>query len=164
MTAKVFTFPNDVLYTHSRVELENGELQPNGGYTIGYYIDHEQDKLYGAISICSDKDLFSKEIGREYTLERLTRRREGKAVHDASGLPLAVVFDTDDLCRWANVEVNKNMERLFTSSCNAIYKQNGIQYQDVEMPKAKIGEYNVGLLIDKLTDYFATFHGKHDRA
>lgn len=133
-------------------------MNPRGGSTIAYYIDHDNNRLVGALAICSTKDLFSKEIGRAYALERLTRRMNEKSVRDASDMPLAVVFDIDDLNRWVSTEVNKQVEKFYQAACNGIYKNLDIAIPHIDMQRANIGQFQVGFLINRLSNYFATYH------
>lgn len=158
MQDKTFSFPADVRFHHSRLELDDENLNPRGGSTIAYYIDHDNNRLVGALAICSTKDLFSKEIGRAYSLERLTRRMNEKSVRDASDMPLAVVFDIDDLNRWVSTEVNKQVEKFYQAACNGIYKNLDITIPHIDMQRANIGQFQVGFLINRLSNYFATYH------
>lgn len=158
MTQKDFSFPEDVRFHHSRLELDDETLNPRGGSTIAYYIDHDNNRLVAALSICSTKDLFSKEIGRAYAFERLTRRMNEKSVRDASDMPLAVVFDIDDLNRWVSTEVNKQVEKFYQAACNGIYKNLDIAIPHIDMQRANIGQFQVGFLINRLSNYFATYH------
>lgn len=158
MQDKTFSFPADVRFHHSRLELDDENLNPCGGSTIAYYIDHDNNRLVGALAICSTKDLFSKEIGRAYALERLTRRMNEKSVRDASDMPLAVVFDIDDLNRWVSTEVNKQVEKFYQAACNGIYKNLDIAIPHIDMQRANIGQFQVGFLINRLSNYFATYH------
>ena len=102
--------------------------------------------------------MFSKEIGRAYALERLTRRMNEKSVRDASDMPLAVVFDIDDLNRWVSTEVNKQVEKFYQAACNGIYKNLDIAIPHIDMQRANIGQFQVWFLINRLSNYFATYH------
>lgn len=158
MQDKTFSFPADVRYHHSRLELADGSLSPTGGATIAYYIDHDENRIVGALSLCSDKDVFSKETGRAYALDRLTLRMNNKSVRDGSDLPLSVEFDTNDLQRWVLAETTKHVDKFVQSMSNSIYKTTAIPAPVIEAPVVRIGDYQVGFLINKLSDYFATYH------
>lgn len=162
MSNKVFTFPADVRYHHARVVDDNDDVMPKGGLTIAYYIDHENNRVTAALSICSGKDLFEKNIGRIRSLERLTKRIvDNEQVHDGQGRPLAVMFTGEDMSRWASLCISNDLHRVWTESVGALFKPAEAfasiaanQAFAVDLGPTHIGEYQVGLLVDKVVDFF----------
>lgn len=72
---------NDVFitYRHFRLFDNIGETKPKGGATLAFFVDlRDPDNRYAIVgyALCSDKDHFSKTIGREVAYQNLnfTRR------------------------------------------------------------------------------------------
>lgn len=50
----------------------NGMLQPKGGFTVAYTQGEYPDELYVSIAQCSAKDPYTKRIGRDIVLGRMS--------------------------------------------------------------------------------------------
>lgn len=162
MTQKTFTFPADVRFHHIRVIDNNDELSPQGGLTIAYYIDHDANRVVAALSICSPDDLFNKAEGRNLSVARLTKRIvDCEQVHDKQGRPMTVIFTGEDMSRWASQCIANDLYRLWTESIGALFKPaaaintlSAAQTFTVDFEPTHISEYQVGLLVDKIVDFF----------
>ena len=62
---------NKIQYMHIRAKNDNCELTHNGGLTIGYLHDDDDELLKIAYSKCHPDDRFIKSIGRNLTIARI---------------------------------------------------------------------------------------------
>ncbi len=92
-----FEFPLDVRWTHIRKYNESYDMMATGGYTAAYYIDHKENVVDIAIAKCHEGDLFCRKTGRDKSLDRLTRYRNGEEIISKDGKPLAYTFTIDNL-------------------------------------------------------------------
>lgn len=92
-----FEFPLDVRWTHIRKYNESYDMMATGGYTAAYYIDHKENVVDIAIAKCHEDDLFCRKTGRDKSLDRLTRYRNGEEIISKDGKPLAYTFTIDNL-------------------------------------------------------------------
>ena len=60
-----------IRFEHIRTDKINGDVQPKGGETVAYI--RIEDSIYSASSLCSKKDIFSKERGRVISSGRLVK-------------------------------------------------------------------------------------------
>lgn len=110
-----FSFPENVLFRHIRLYDKWGELSAKGGYTIAYYIDHQEQVVDFAVAKCRIEELFRRDKGRQESLERLTKYRAGEEIITKDGRPMAFTFTADDLSQ----VISKN----FSDGLNAYIEQ-----------------------------------------
>ena len=83
---------SDVNFLHVRNYTDDGEILANGGLTIAFTeaLDGAKDTLWAGLSKCSDRDSFSKRIGRLIAQGRLHcgPRADGRGAHVLKTIPL----------------------------------------------------------------------------
>lgn len=65
-------------YQHVRYANEDGSISNLGGLTYAFCIDEEH--VHFAVSVCSDKDNYSKQLGRTIANDRLVKYLDGTQV------------------------------------------------------------------------------------
>lgn len=152
-----FSFPENVLFRHVRLCTKDGDLLSKGGYTIAYYIDHDEQVVDFAVAKCRSDELFRRDKGREESLARLTAYRAGEEIITKDGLPMAYTFSAEDLSKVVaddfSTGLNAYIKNFFTYALREEVAER--EFAANPNPPAfamslKIEEINVHIVIDQM--------------